>query len=312
MRNGRRIEIVTVGSNPNLQLVGSDASGSAADLGLWIGSTNAGETSPSMRQTFILCTKRFNAHQKGRLVGFRQYLTIGTYLPAFDAPPVYPLERPVTTPTWKFTDGNVLWGIRKVFPETHFQPNLANADGLAFLFSQTPAQLFESFVGEAVVPPYGGYFLGNALTPELAQFSDLRGHRWDVVVPCDVEIVGPCDITFYASVKQTSPGGRLAIPGSPTFSTTSGATPEDAFVQTYENVSYFRVAGALIFEMEDYAPGGMPKTYRDPGGGDRITRDTTTTGDNEMRQSGSVTSDSGCDALPPADPGTQRRGRTQG
>ena len=35
---GRRLEIVTVGTNPNLQLVGSSPTpGGVSDLGLWIG-----------------------------------------------------------------------------------------------------------------------------------------------------------------------------------------------------------------------------------------------------------------------------------
>jgi hypothetical protein len=308
MAHGRRIEIVTIGTNPNLQLVGSSPSGGGSDLGLWIGGTNAGGP-PEQRQMFLLCVKRFNAHQRARLVGFRQYLTIGTYIASDGAAQGYPIERPVTTPTWKFTDGNVMWGIRKIPPEMHFQPNAKNADGLAFRFTQTPAQLFETFIGETVIPPYGGRFPGNALTPELYQFYDLRSHRWDKPVDCDVRIDGPCDIAFFASVRQTNPGERIPVPPAPVFSTTSGAVPEDAFVQTYPEVSYFRIAGALIFELEEWAPGGMPKTYRDPGGGDRITRDTTTTGDNEMRQSGLVTSASDCDALPPADAGTQRRGK---
>ena len=74
MRRGR-IEIVTIGANPNRQIVGSDPAGGPYDLGLWIG-TNGGPQTRTQRQQFVLCAKYFNAGQRGRLVGFRQYLTL--------------------------------------------------------------------------------------------------------------------------------------------------------------------------------------------------------------------------------------------
>lgn len=290
MRRGR-LEIVTVGLNPNLQTVSSDPAGGGYGLGLWIGA-NGGPQTPQQRQLFLLVSKRFNAGQRGRLVGFRQYLTIGTYLPVASADgALYPLERPVETPTWQFLDGNVLWGIRQVPPESHFQPNLQNSEGLAFETAQTPAQLFETIVGNVITPPFGGVFPGNVLAPELGRFFDLRCRRWSRPSHCDIPFEGPCDIAFFASVQQTSPNNRENPPVAPIFSTTQGAVPEDAFLQTYPGSFYFRIAGSLIFEMEEQAPTGAPKTYRRPGDADRITRDTTETGDNVMRRSAEDTSE---------------------
>jgi hypothetical protein len=386
MRRGR-LEIVTVGFNPNLQLVASDPAGGGYDLGIFIG-PNDEATAPNLRQLFLLCVKSFNAGQRGRLVGFRQYLTL--YVPELSSSGLanYPLERPVETPTWKYVDGNVLWGIRRVSSQTHFQPNANNAQNLAFEYSQTPSQLFETIAGPLITPPYGGTFPGNALTPELSRFFDMRCRRWSEPVEVDVPFEGPCDIAFFASVQQTNPSTRTPPPliacsnpilvsmqfngndglpqngsgapfyyvvttsgasavigdllydnGSGTgtvtvvpmavgqtiipsqtftggtitlnqgviytwsgssfpiavsqsqFLTTQGATPEDAFVQNYPGSYYGRIAGALIFEMEEQAPTGAPKTYRRPGDADRITRDTTETGDNVMRRSAEDTSE---------------------
>lgn len=387
MRRGR-LEIATVGFNPNLQLVGSDPSGGPYDLGIFIGA-NAGSTKPTLRQLYMLCMKSFNAGQRGRLIGFREYLTLLVQETSPTAGATYPLERPVETPTWKYVDGNVLWGIRCLPPKTHFRPNALNADGLAFEQSQTPAQLFETIGGGIITPPYGGLFPGNVLTPDLGSMRELRCRRWADYIPCDVYFEGPCDIAFFASVQQTNPSTRTAPPvigttpipvsaqfnggsglpdntlvehwyvvtttgvnasigdllfdnGSnagvvtvipPTvgesiipstnftggtislnagqvyvwngstwqasstspapgqFLITQGTTPEDAFVQNYPGSTYGRIAGALIFEMEEQAPTGAPKTYRRPGDADRITRDTTETGDNTMRRSAEDTSE---------------------
>jgi hypothetical protein len=311
MRRGR-LEIATVGFNPNLQLVGSDPAGGGYGLGLWIPAVT-GPQKPTNRQLFMLVAKRFNVGQRGRLVGFRQYLTIGAYLPTASTTAFYPLERPVETPTWQYVDGNVLWGIRMIPPESHFLPSALNAEGFAFEYSQTPALLFESVVAGQVIPPYGGSFPGNALTPELSRFFELRCRRWSKPSHCDIPFEGPCDIAFFASVQQTTPGSRQNPPATPAFSTTQGATPEDSFVQTYAGSQYFRIAGSLIFEMEEQAPTGAPKTYRRPGDGDRITRDTTETGDNTMRRSAEDTSEyKACEEggeQPPKRPATPPHGR---
>lgn len=298
-KRGRRVEIVTVGLNPNLQLVGSAPEGGAYDLGLWIG-TNALATAPNLRQLFLLARKSFGAHERARLVGFRQYLTIIAYEAVGVGPgaSLFPVERPVVTPTWKFVDGNVLWGIRRIPPNNHYLTNALQADGLAFRTGSTPSQLFETIVptvnGPLITPPRGGRFPGVVLVPELGRFFDLRCTKWSHPSETDLDIRGPCDIAFYASVQQTNPATRPNPTAMPTLLTTEGVTPEDSFLQNFQGVNtppkYGRIAGSLIFEIEDWAPSGMPKTYRSAATGDRVTRDTTQTGDNEMRQSGYETS----------------------
>jgi len=396
MRRGR-LEIVTIGPNPNLQLVGSDPAGGPFDLGLFILPGASSPITPTTRQLYMLAVKSFNMGQRGRLVGFRQYLTIGVNLPSTGAsgPPFYPLERPIVTPTWKFVDGNVQWGIRKVPPRRHFQFDPAQIAGTSFEYSSTPALLFEQLTPE-YIPPYGGLFPGNILTPELGRFWDIRSCSWCKPSKCNIPFEGPCDIAFMASVQQTNPtnrtnppaigssppipvsqqisgavalptnsaiehwyvvttsggtgvigdlyfdngssvgsvaiitpfvgetiipstnftGGTISLnagvvyvwsgsawvpavgPSSATnqFLVTQGTTPEDAFIQNYPGAIYMRIAGALIFEMEEQAPTGMPKTYRRPGDGDRLTRDTTEVGDNTMRRSGEDTTEAkGCE-----------------
>jgi hypothetical protein len=297
--------------------VGSDPAGGGYDLGIFIGA-NGNVTAPNLRQLFLLAVKKFGAGERGRLVGFRQYLTMGVYLQSSNKPAgvTYLLERPIETPTWKFVDGNVLWGVRQVPPKTHFKANVGNAEGLAFEYGQTPAQLFETIVGPQITPPYGGAFPGNVLNPELGRFFELRCRRWSRPSRCDIPFEGPCDIAFFASVQQTNPATRTAPPLVMTsqFLTTQGAVPEDAFLQNYPGSTYIRIAGSLIFEMEEQAPTGSPKTYRRPGDGDRLTRDTTETGDNTMRRSAEETSEyKACeDDGGPGQPGGPGGGRQGG
>lgn len=300
MRRGRS-ELVTVGQNPNLQLVGSGPEGGPYDLGLMIG-PNGGAR---IRQTFLLATKTFGAHTRGYLRGLRQYLTIGTYLPVSGTAQGYLLETPVVTPTWKFSDGNVMWMLRKIpGSKSHFTPNASNGPGISFRTANTPSLLFETVTGNppyvTSTPPYGGRPPGNILVPELGRFFDLRS-SWAEPLELDIEISGPCTIAFFASVQQTIPisagGTQIVPPATPVISTIAGAAPEDAFLQTYSSsgtpVSYIRIAGALQFEYVDFAPSGMPKTYRSASVGDRLTSDRAVTGDNEIRQSGAITSGTG-------------------
>jgi hypothetical protein len=370
---GRRIEVVTVGYNPNLQLVGSDPIGTANDIGLFIGPNGTHpSTSPRLRQMYMLCQKQFNVHQRARLIGFRQLLTIGSNLPSGPTTQVtdtanlpaatidvvsttgfpagggtaiivsangpqtvtfagitptsltgaaggtgalhpgstvmllsgatYPLETPVSSAFWKFTDGNVLWGIRRIVDPTiignvqdgYFTQSPTVVTPVKFRWSTTPAQLFETIdEGTGVItPPWGGDFPGNILSPELGRMNDLRTSEWDIPSSCDALIEGPCNIAFYASVQQTNPSTRLQPPPatiSP-FSTTLGVTREDSFVQTFPNSTYIRIAGSLIFEMEDWV-GEKEKTYRRPSDADRIVRQGTRTNDPSLERPADDTSD---------------------
>jgi hypothetical protein len=388
VRRGR-YERTSVGLNPNLQIVASDANGSPYDLGLFIGANDNSNT-PSLRQLFVLAAARFGTGQRGRLVGFREYLTlyVNIAVTAGTGAAFYPLERPVETPTWKYTDGNVLWGIRRLPISFQMQPSLLNAEGFAFQWSDTAAQLFQSVAGPIITPPYGGLFPGQPLSPAIGRMNDLRCRRWSEEVTCDVPFEGPCIIALMASVQQTNPatrtpppapgvelgpvpfqfsgadeppdnadtmyytvvttsggsatigqllysngsgtgvqsvfsvptgtviipattftGGTITLNGGqpyewngtawvPTadstgdqFLVTQGTVPEDAFVQNYPGSTYGRIAGSLIFQEEEQAPTGAPKTYRRPGDADRLTRDTAETGDNVIRRSAEDTNE---------------------
>jgi hypothetical protein len=244
---GRRFEVSTYGFDADLQLLSSDPYGGAASLGLAVPATLP--TDPAQRYLFLLAQAEFGPNVKGRVVGLRQYLEIGTYVDN-QGGCSYPLSLEVTSPRWRFIDGNVSWHLTRVDPTLYRNEHPNDAEGLQFADSTTPALIFQ-------VPPAdyhgpnGGRPYGTAVDPQLSCFYDLR-YPWnnDDAQYLDDEFEGPCRIAFWASVLQTDPNARctLALPGNVT---TLMIPPEDAFVVNFPNSVYTRVAGSIIFETEN-------------------------------------------------------------
>ena len=259
----KRWEISSVGPDADLQLVGSDASGASAWLGLPIpASTISGD-----RYSFLVSVARFGIGERAKLRGMRQLVEIGAYVPTGDEDGTsYPLKRLVTTPNWRFVDGNIMWSLRRLRPQISGYYNSANQDGLQWRTSLSPAQLFET-ITSFIAPPYNGLFPGDSLEPNLTEFFDLR-FPWTSDNAADIldsPITGPCMIALFASVLQTNPVTRAKLPGAPgTFSTNTGITPEDAFVGNYPTANYTRVAGSLIFEWTEGGPAIKPGAEKCP------------------------------------------------
>jgi hypothetical protein len=178
-------------------------------------------------------------------------------LPVVDST-AFPFEFEVTSPFWRFTDGNVSWHITR-YPQTDPPPSTLNKDGVQFEYSLAPARLIQ--LADGITPPNGGRPYGMSLTGDLGCIHDIRhpwrsGHAWDSL---RVEICGPCDIVFYASVLQTNPATRRVMPNI-TGANSSTFTPEDFFVSEFDNTDgagravYHRIAGSLIFEEACWYP----------------------------------------------------------
>lgn len=217
-------------------------------------------TNPANRYLFLLASAQFEAGQVARLVGMRQYLTIGQGVAGAGADAAtYPIERPVVTPSWRFPDGNVSWLLRRYDIRPNSNANEFNRSGQSYLMSGTPSLLYVNSPQQI-----GGYSPptppGNVVMPDLGNFHDIRfpwadDHAWDSL---DIEIKGPCTIGFFASILQTNPATR------PTLNLTQPPPggyecipPEEAFILNFTGSAYTRVAGALIFEqqamLEDYS-----------------------------------------------------------
>jgi len=274
---GSRYEVSSTGFDTSLQGVGADPDGSGYATGIRV-PTLPSPPGLKNRYLFMLARMRLGAFRKARLVGIRQLVTIGTNVSnGGDPPRQYPLELGVNSPFWKFTDGNISWHLRRVPPIARIVPNNFNGEGLSYLDSQTPSLVYSTAPADVggYVPPSKVY--GVPLIAQLGTFYDLRfGWRDDhAVFSLDTEIQGPCDIALYASVRQTNPDTRatLVLPDGLT-PATAGISKEDEFVANFPNAQYWRVAGSLVFQEEEFygEPRGSLECWGDQAGPRAISR----------------------------------------
>ena len=253
---GARYEISSSGIDQALQGVWSDPYGGIYNVGLIIPQVLPSESNWKNRLLFTLAFARFGAHRRVRLVGARQLLTMAAQLNPGSGTSNYILEKQIETPYWHFPDGSVSWHIMRVPPGMNTQFNTSNGDGLAYRYAQNAALLFEEHPElSSYVSPNAGIPYGVPLAPSLGNFHDIR-FPWvndHAQTALDIEFEGPCDIVFFATVKQTDPDTRmqLVLPGSLPGGT--GCIPkEDAFLANFQSATvpptYWRIGGSLIFE----------------------------------------------------------------
>jgi len=264
----KRYEISTLGIDEGLQGLSSDPfapTGFTSYAGLRVPVVLPGVSQANMpRYRFLLATRRYNG--KTKIIGIRQGLTIGCDANA-GTPPERPLECNVTTPGFRFSDGNVSWHlVKEEQADRNFIRPQTDTESWAFMQSESPAMLYQTFTNTTVNPQTGApiyYPLGlTAYTPPatgthwrhiaaLGNFHDLRfpwnsPEAWDTL---NIEVEGSGRISLYATVLQTNPATRSN--GSNTVTALSStACPEESFIKDLSAVGvvYWRVFGSLIFE----------------------------------------------------------------
>ena len=246
----RRFEVSTVGRDDNLVLVGADPWGSPAFTGLPVPPAGTPEGSPQLRYLFMACRARFRAQDRVRLVGLKQYADIfGTVAP--EGGPPYTFRRQITSPLWRFFDGNISWHVQRIPPIWRDQRNPANADSLMYQDALAPALLYQSLAGGAYVPPNAGRPWGKPLPGcDLGNLHDIR-YPWvdsqserELSIPIET----PCDVVCYISVAQH---GVANVGPTPSTAQIAAMTPEDQFWLAFKTTcQYGRVAASMIFEEE--------------------------------------------------------------
>lgn len=276
LKRGTRWETSTAGRDPALALIQGNPYGTATGPGLIVPATPPTVNTYRNRYLFMLAAWQFNAGEISRIVGMRQYVTIGAQVDAGLTNPLldyqYPLELPITTPMWHFSDANISWHLRRVDPSPNANMSVFNRPNLRFRLTESPALLFEKSPAEVggYVPPYGGRPPGNVVVTDLGAFQDIRfkwddDHAWESI---DAEIEGPCMVALFASVQQTSPGTRPTL-RLPVPFLGGSLPPEEAFLQDFPNAVYYRIAGSLIFEQENLFEEDDEQPWCSPlGGGD--------------------------------------------
>jgi hypothetical protein len=268
--------VSTSGIDETLQGISTDPFGQnlPSALGLRIPPVMTASIVPPFqpRYLFLLAT-RVIERQKTTIRGIRQGLHLGINRSG-TANQVLPYEFPVTTPNWRFPDGNVSWHlVREPNDVPTLQRPLTDTASWRYLRSDQPAMLYKkaSFDPNTYDPltlapifyPIGldGYtppdFSASQVKP-IADLGNMKGiyYPWDASSDNKLNIVvsGNCRISLYASVLQTNPSTRLQ-PSAVSSPISSGIAPEDAFLANFTTIGspttapiYWRIYGSILFD----------------------------------------------------------------
>jgi hypothetical protein len=253
-----RHEIVPASLDPFVALLGSDPYGAPVGTGLLVPSTPTSTfvptgASPSQyRYLFLLAREQFNSGEQGvRLTGIRQYAELTATVPDLGT-----FKKEITSPLWHPPDGSISWHVMVIPKTTMVTRNVQNADSLVFRDAYGPALLYNTFAGPqfaptAYTPPNGARPWGKPLASvSLGNMHDLR-YRWRtgyLEQMLDIPLPLPCDVAFFASVRQNDPSTNPAA-SSLTANQFAALGPEDQFLTAYNAYAqYGRIAGSLVFD----------------------------------------------------------------
>lgn len=277
------IEVSSMGLDPALQTVAGDPFGGLSSVGLRVPTLASARGRTSARYLFQLAGFTVPDGIRVRIHGYRQLVTIGYLQPGQSTaqPPLQPRvnEFQVTSPFFKFSDGNISWHLMQMGmnePLSPLRPGLTRnmtlvtpgppltpLRNLAWKMSDTPALLFSSVQTPnfdpfypnltAYTAPNSGRPWGRPVTSGVGCFYDLRtqwreSQAWSAL---DIPIEGPTRIAFFASVAQTTPQNRPAIIAPANDPSGASLSLEERFILNFPNAIYWRVGGALIVSYDD-------------------------------------------------------------
>jgi hypothetical protein len=275
----RQVEIASSGFDEFLQLVGGDPFGGTNSVGLRVPTLATPALSAGgaqLRYLFNLASFTVGHGACVRVRGYRQLATLGYAQPqgSEEDASVYVVEQEITSPFWRFNDGNISWHIH-VFggPNASDVPKGTTApftdvvrDTVSYkrYWADSPCLLYGPGSGIApggiypniatYIPPNNGKPWGSAIASHQGTFYDLRipwrtHGAWDSL---DIPVRGPATVAFFASVRQSNPMSRLSL--TPPFDGksvyTGGLSNEEQFLLNFPNAIYWRVGGSLILELE--------------------------------------------------------------
>lgn len=263
--NSGRYELITEGPNDEFGFIGSDPYETNAGTGLVVPATPSSAIG-NARYLLVLARARFGHGEQSsdkcgaRLVGIRQYAELIARIPARTCPPlstsVGPEEgatvvfrKEITSPLWHFPDGDISWHVMVVNRVKRDTRNPANSDGFIYQDAISPALIYQ--VAAPYSPPNGGRPWGRPIGASLGNMHDLRypwrTERSERVL--DIPIPAPCDVIFFASVRQNDPATNPTLCGDVDCSAITALGPEDQFMVAYnEFAQYGAIAGSLVFD----------------------------------------------------------------
>jgi hypothetical protein len=273
------IEVPSKGLDEELQTVAGDPYGGLSSVGLRVPTLPSERGRTSARYLNLLAGFTVPEGVRVRIHGYRQLVTIGYLQPAVSQNPPRVNEFQVTSPFFKFPDGNISWHLMRMGMNEPLHPlrpgltrnmslvtpgpPLTPLRNLAWKMSDTPALLFSSVQTPNFDPfyvnltqyqaPNSGRPWGRPVTSGLGCFYDLRtqwreSQAWSAL---DIPIEGPTRVAFFASVAQTNPQNRAVLTAPPNDPSGASFSLEERFILNNPNAIYWRVGGALIVSYDD-------------------------------------------------------------
>lgn len=241
-----KFEVVSAGADPDLFGVGS--SPYFGDTGnTFLPVPVAPTTDQRSRYEYRLCVLPVSSAQIAIVCGLRTYVGIAGTVEESNIP----YEIPVTSPNWKFTDGNVSFHLRRLGPAFYDSRwSAAQIAGTSPQVSGSDSALLFNQLAGPYIPPGAGIPPGDAVD-NLGTWRDMRfpwtAANWDMM---RVPVPGPCTLVLYASIRQTDPETRPTPPEPPCgFGVLS---PEDQFLASVLDARYSHVGASMLIEL---APG---------------------------------------------------------
>jgi len=246
-----RSEIVSNGPNPEFGFIGSDPYNTNAYTGLVVPAAPSASIGGA-RYLFLLARASFGVGEQGpenrgvRLVGIRQYAELAARVArSVEDPSLVTFRREIVSPLWHPPDGNISWHVMILVKGHRDTRNPANTDGIIFQDALSPALLYQTL--GPYTPPNGGRPWGRPLASSLGNMHELR-YKWRTDANeyiLDIPLPVPCDVAFFASVRQNDPALN---PPSQTADQFSAVSDEDRFLLAYPTAQYGTIAGSLVFD----------------------------------------------------------------
>jgi hypothetical protein len=268
--------VSTTGIDETLQGISTDPFGRNLPTGFGLRVPpviTASIVAPNQPRYLFLLASRTIEREKTTIRGIRTGINLGINRSG-TANQILPYELPVTSPYWRFPDGNVSWHlVREPNDVPTLQRPLTDTASWRYLRSDQPAMLYKkgSFDAGAYDPltlapifytvGLDGYTPPDFSPSQAQPIADL-GNMRSIVYPWDpgsdnklnIVVSGNCRISLYASVLQTNPATRLQ-PAALSSPISSGVSPEDAFLANFTTIGsptvgpvYWRVYGSILFD----------------------------------------------------------------
>ena len=284
----RSAEVVTTGIDETLQGVGGDPFNGRSRVGLRVPTLPTASVSGNPLQNrylFNLASIAVPIGGHAHLRGWRMLVTLGVNTGSAGSPRI--VEQEVTTPFWRFPDGNISWHLMNLGPpaangsyggfgpagsavvsggNTIYTGNQATGaptpiPSAYYRFAPTSAFLYESVTIPTSDPfyidlvnytaPFQGRPLGVPLIHGgVGSMLDKRidwGYGADVWDRLDIT-VRPTTIALFASVRQSNPATRIAVT-PPGLLYPNGLSVEEQFLLNYPNAIYWSVAASLTVDV---------------------------------------------------------------